>query len=127
MKGAKELADWRKRLTTAWSDVRIESVDAPLADPHKVGAAVPVTVRVHLGTVRPEDVEVQVCYGLLDALGEVAEPTAMALRADGGGRVTTFTGCVPCTASGQFGFGVRVLPKHSALANPFEPGLVTWG
>jgi starch phosphorylase len=39
----------------------------------------------------------------------------------------TFAGTVPCTASGQFGFSVRVLPKHRLLPHPFEPGLVTWG
>jgi starch phosphorylase len=127
MKGAKELAEWRKRLSAAWADIRIETVDAPLADPHHVGAAIPVSVRVNLGAVRPDEVDVQLCYGLLDAKGEVAEPRALSLKPSGNGPVATFSGSVPCTASGQFGFGVRVLPKHANLANPFEPGLVTWG
>jgi glycogen phosphorylase len=38
-----------------------------------------------------------------------------------------FSGKVPCHASGQFGFSVRVLPKHANLPHAFEPGLVTWG
>ncbi len=127
MKGAKELADWRRRLTAEWNQVRIEGVDAPVVDPHKVGETIPVKVRVQLGSIRPDEVEVQLCYGLIDAMGEVAEPKVMALTAAGGDRVTTFAGSVPCTASGQFGFGVRVLPRHANLPNPFEPGLVTWG
>jgi hypothetical protein len=38
-----------------------------------------------------------------------------------------FTGSIPCTTSGMHGYRVRVLPRHSDLASPFEPGLVTWG
>ena len=38
-----------------------------------------------------------------------------------------YAGEIDCTASGQYGFAVRVLPKHADLGNPFEPGLVTWG
>lgn len=129
MKGARELAAWRRRINAEWNQVRIESVDAPIAEPHHVGGTIPVTVRVHLGAIRPEDVEVQLCYGLIDAMGDVANPVARALTLtpEGGGKVTTFTGSVPCSASGQFGFGVRVLPRHANLSNPFEPGLVTWG
>jgi starch phosphorylase len=43
------------------------------------------------------------------------------------GAAVTYAGSVPCTSSGQFGFSVRVLPKHKNLPHLFEPGLVTWG
>ena len=33
----------------------------------------------------------------------------------------------PASSSGQHGYAVRVLPRNADLANPFEPGLVTWG
>jgi starch phosphorylase len=39
----------------------------------------------------------------------------------------TFTGTIPCKSSGQYGYAVRVLPRHKDLSNPFEPGLVCWG
>jgi starch phosphorylase len=41
--------------------------------------------------------------------------------------MVVFEGRVPCRSSGQYGYTVRVLPKHANLANPFEPGLVAWG
>jgi starch phosphorylase len=61
-------------------------------------------------------------------MGEITDPKALSLTplSNGTGSVT-FAGTVPCTASGQFGFSVRVLPKHRLLPHPFEPGLVTWG
>jgi len=93
-----------------------------------VGKSLPVNVRVQLGNVPAGDVEVQVCYGRLDADGDVTNLEVLALTPNGatGGSVL-FTGQVPCTNSGHFGFNVRVLPKHPNLPNLFEPGLVTWG
>jgi starch phosphorylase len=129
LKAAGALAGWRRKLGGDWGNVRVEGVEAGTADTMRVGAEFPVKVRVHLGPVRPEDVEVQLCYGLLDAMGEIADPRPLALSANGtaaDGRYV-FTGKVPCRASGQFGFSVRVLPRHDHLPNPFEPGLVTWG
>ena len=73
--------------------------------------------------------EVQLCHGVLDAMGEIADPRATPLRPDPqrNGSTVLFAGSVPCRASGQFGFSVRVLPRHPNLPHPFEPGLVTWG
>ena len=125
---AAELASWRKRLGAAWDRVRVEGVEASVADHLRVGESFPVSVRVDLGGLTPADVEVQLVHGLLDALGEIGRPTAVPLSPQGdvSGRVT-FGGTVTCAASGQFGYSVRVLPKHSQLPSRFEPALVTWG
>ena len=129
LRAAKELAGWRRRVLADWHQVKVESVDAPTNELMRVGGSFPVKVRVRLGPFRPEEVEVQLCLGVLDAMGELAEPKALPLSANGS--VTTdgvlFTGEVPCRSSGQFGFSVRVLPRHANLPHLFEPGLVTWG
>ena len=132
LKAAKDLAVWRRRVGGDWGQVKVESVEAPTADTLRVGSVFPVKVRVTLGSFSPDDVEVQICHGILDAMGEIAEPRAMALLPDGpvsvnGTRTVLFAGKVPCHSSGQFGFSVRVLPKHAHLPHLFEPGLVTWG
>ncbi len=129
LKEAKELAVWRKRLRNDWEAVRIESIDAPAGETLRVGSEFPVKVRVNLGKFSPDDVDVQICSGVLDAMGEISEPRSTALRADGmrSGASILFTGTVPCRASGQFGFSIRVLPKHTNLPHSFEPALVTWG
>ena len=130
---AKSLAAWRRRVTADWGQVRVEAVDAPSGETHNVGGVFPVRVRVNLGAFTPEEVEVQLCHGVLDAMGEIADPRALVLAPDGPfsangtPRTLTFVGKVPCLSSGQFGFSVRVLPKHADLPHAFEPGLVTWG
>jgi starch phosphorylase len=129
LRAAKELAAWRRRIAKDWGLVKIEGVEAPVGDMLSVGAEFPVKVRVNLGAFAPEDVEVQLCHGVLDAMGEIADPSATPLYPDAhrNGSTVLFGGSVPCHASGQFGFTVRVLPKHPNLPHLFEPGLVTWG
>ena len=128
LRAATELAQWRKKVLAAWREVRVESVDAPTDQLLRVGGEFPVTARVHLGTLGPADVAVEVCHGLLDSMGEIADPVATPLTAQSnGGGSFTFTGVMPCPASGQFGLSVRVLPRHANLPNSFEPAVVTWG
>ncbi len=128
LKAAEELAVWRKGLLAAWGQVKVEGIEAPTNDLMKVGGEFPVSVIVNLGTLTPADVEVQICYGLLDSLGELTAPKSKALAPAGNaGPTETFTGKVQCERSGQFGFSVRVLPKHANLPTPFEPAVITWG
>ncbi len=126
---AAELAAWRKRVSGSWSKVRVENVEAATSEYLRVGENFPVTVNVNLDGLKPDDVEVQLVHGQLDANGEIGRPTVLSLTPAGpesGGRVR-FGGTVTCGASGQFGYCVRVLPRHANLPNRFEPALVTWG
>ena len=84
---------------------------------------------VRLDEVRWVAPESLVEDGVLDSMGEIADPRATALHPDGvqNGSTVLFAGSVPCRASGQFGFTVRVVTKHPNLPHSFEPGLVTWG
>ncbi len=126
---ARELAQWRRRLAQCWPQIHIEAVEANGADPMHVGAQLEVKARVNLGSLSPEDVEVQLFHGLVDSFGDIAHPGTVPMSPNGArdGHVLTFKGHIPCRSSGQHGFAVRILPKHGNLANPFEPGLVCWG
>jgi starch phosphorylase len=37
-----------------------------------------------------------------------------------------YQGEVDCKDTGQFGYTLRILPKHKLLINPFELGLIKW-
>jgi starch phosphorylase len=126
---ARELAAWRKRLEKAWSQLRVEAVDAKGADMAAVGQELEVQARVHLGDLSPNDVEVQLFHGPVDSLGEIAHPHTVTMANNSALNNGSFVyyGAIPCRASGQHGYAVRVLPKHAALTNPFATGLVCWG
>ena len=74
--------------------------------------------------------EVQLFHGLVDSLGDIPRPQTVPMSHNGQParrHAWVFTGTIPCRSSGQHGFAVRVLPRNGDLANPYEPGLVTWG
>ncbi|HEV3145087.1 MAG TPA: alpha-glucan family phosphorylase [Gemmataceae bacterium] len=134
LKLASDLAQWRRRLFQNWGQVRVEGVDKQGVDTMKVGDDVVVSARIHLGPLTPNDVEVQLFHGQLDSLGEISEPQTVSMGiapgpepSANGEAMHVFRGRIPCRSSGQFGFCVRVLPKHHNLPHSFEPGLVTWG
>ncbi len=127
---ATKLARWREGMRRGWPKIRVENVEAKGADPMHVGAALEVRARVDLGPFAPDDVEVQLFHGVLDSMGDIANPESVTMEQDSAalrGNVWLFTGTIPCQTSGQHGYAVRVLPRHADLAHPFEPGLLCWG
>jgi starch phosphorylase len=130
LRRAAELAAWRGRLGQGWGQVRVESVEAQgNTDSLRVGSELRVKARVNLGPLSPDEVQVQLVHGVLDSMGQIARPHTAAMSTNGSARgpLWEFAGAIDCTASGQYGYAVRVLPKNEDLGNPFEPGLVTWG
>lgn len=129
LKRARQLAAWRKALGQNWAHVKIEAVEAHGLDPMHVGGKLEVKARVQLGALSPEDVQVQLFHGLVDNLGEIPSPHTVLMSPNGRHETSawTFQGTIACKSSGQHGFAVRILPRHTDLANSFEPGLVCWG
>src|SRR5580704_2792123 len=60
--GARELAEWKDRVTKAWPGVAIEHVEADDGE-QSPGANLVVRASVALGGLSPDDVTVQVVYG----------------------------------------------------------------
>jgi len=128
----KEFADWKRRMRESWPQVRVEEIEAEIPTETQVGVANDVTTRLYLGSLKPEDVKVQLYYGTIDSAGEILLPRIVEMdsatpASDGGDDVYTFTGCLSFGSSGKHGFTVRVLPSHPEQVNPFETGLIRWG
>jgi len=93
------------------------------------GLDLPVEIKVDLGGVSLEDVSVEVVYGSLDNKGNLETCTAVkASQIDGDTPPGQYRlkAVIPCPQSGRFGFAARLLPRHTDLAHPFLPGLITW-
>jgi starch phosphorylase len=125
---ARDLAAWKQRMWASWGDVRVVAVDTPPTEEVSVGAEVPVTAVVHLGSLTPRDVRVELYAGRIDAAGEILPDTRVTLAPDGASRdgVVRFSGTLRLEASGKRGYTVRVLPQHEALPPRMEPGLIRW-
>ena len=125
--GAAELAAWKSRVTAGWSDVRIDHLETEgLPDAPEIGGALDLRVFVSLGSLSPQDVDVQVVHGRVKGEDELVDATTTTL--DVGetyehGRYR-FDGHLTLERAGSFGYTVRILPRHRALASPAELGLV---
>ena len=127
--GARALAEWKRRVRSAWPGVRIEHVEASGAgDSPELGATVSIQVYTALGELTPDDVDVQVVHGRAgedDSLADARSTSLAPVEAYEGGR-HRYAGDILLDRTGPFGYSVRVLPKHPLLASPAEMGLVVW-
>ena len=125
---AKELAAWTSRVHAAWADVSVEHVDSlGITDEPQIGESLTVNAYVRLGSLAPDSVTVQVVHGQVTENDDLAQTSSdeLALGEQLGDGRYLFTGPVTIDRSGSFGYSVRVLPKHPALANHAELGLVS--
>ena len=125
--GAAALAGWKARVRAAWPHVRVDHVDSGgVGESPQVGDVLHVQAWVALGDLSPDDVEVQVVHGAVGPDDDIAtfhvDPLTLgeAYEADRYG----YTGDLELTATGPFGYTVRVVPRHEALTSDAATGLV---
>jgi starch phosphorylase len=124
--GARELAAWKQRVRAAWSGVRVDHVETSgVADAPEVGSTLELRAFVSLGTLTPDDIDVQVVYGRVDESDRISESATLSLRHDEtyeGGR-HRYVGEVKLDRPGPFGYTTRVVPAHRLISGPGELGL----
>jgi starch phosphorylase len=125
---AKEIAVWKQQLRENWQGLKILDV---LVDNHKtlkVGESVTVHAHVDLGHLKPQDISVELFYGVLNAQGEIESPKVALMKPTEKpkGSVYEFVAVNKLLMSGRLGHTVRVLPRHEDLENPLKLGLVLW-
>ncbi|MCT4354312.1 alpha-glucan family phosphorylase [Streptomyces sp. Je 1-79] len=129
---ARELAEWKSRVRGGWPKVGVDHIEVgeigeDLADA-ELGATTAVRVRVALGDLRPEDVEVQAVAGRVTPDDALVDTRVCVLKPAGGPDLEgglPYEGSLVLDRTGSFGCTVRVLPAHRLLASPAELGLVT--
>jgi starch phosphorylase len=131
---AKETAMWLKEISSRWDHIEIEQIDTPnLEVSPKVGDKIPVTMKIYLGEISPEDVNVEVIAGNLNSLEQMNKnkyESIIAGRVDGDislgpGRYLYQTEVI-CRESGRFGIAARITPKNVNMAHNKIPRLIKW-
>ncbi|GAA2289184.1 glycosyltransferase family 1 protein [Streptomyces atrovirens] len=125
---ARALAGWKARVRAAWHGVTVDHVETSVtAATAELGSTLALRVRVGLGGLKPEDVEVQAVSGRVDGEDRITGATAVPLKPvgapDGEGR-WVYEGPLALDRTGPFGYTVRILPSHRLLASGAELGLV---
>ncbi len=126
---ARELAEWKARVSAAWPEVSVSHVESGGVDAvPQVGDQLHVRAQVMLGGLSPDDVSVEVVYGRARENDRLEDPSRVELttvQADQGGADTAqYAGTVTLARAGSFGYNVRVVPRHALLASAAELGLI---
>ncbi|GAB2329596.1 glycosyltransferase family 1 protein [Streptomyces griseoincarnatus] len=125
---ARELAEWKAAVRRAWHGVTVDHVETSVASATaELGSTLALRVRVGLGSLRPEDVEVQAVAGRVDEEDRITDAAAVPLKpvgSPGAGDEWVYEGPLSLDRTGPFGYTVRVLPSHRLLASGAELGLV---
>lgn len=123
---ARSLAAWTGRVRAAWPEVRVEHVESHgLSDEPLIGDVLQVRALVNLGDLAPDDVHVNVVSGTPGESDELTNTQVLALdwsREIDGRQL--YTAALSLDRSGDFGYSVQILPRHDALANTAELGLI---
>ncbi|HSV97443.1 MAG TPA: alpha-glucan family phosphorylase [Spirochaetota bacterium] len=125
---ARDLAQWRKKVRGAWGKVAIKDIIFGEEKEVTVGSRLTVRGMANLGDLTPEDVQVELYFGGLNAAGVIVDGVAlpMYMAEKTGDGLFVYEGHMLCLKSGQFGCTVRVIPAHRGLVRKFEPGLIMW-
>ena len=125
-----ELADWKAAVRDSWSEVSVEKVDVVNKGEVQVGQDLEVRCQVNLGSLKPEDVIVEIYEGVLNSTRseiEGGETVSMEYVGQGSSeKLHVFNGKINCRNTGLCGFSVRILPYHPDMDNKFETGLIKW-
>ncbi len=129
-KKAKELSEWKNNVLENWNSVRILRVDSNgNKDKIFAGQDYPVSAEVDLGDLTPNDVVVQLYYGLYENKDNPAFNLTSDMETNGAKSKTgvhTYKGKISSKITGQLGYTVRILPKNPLLISQFDLGLVIW-
>ncbi|MER7106718.1 alpha-glucan family phosphorylase [Streptomyces sp. NPDC000229] len=125
---ARELAAWKAKVRAAWPRVAVDHVEVDEANGvAELGSTLALRVRVALGDLQPEDVEVQAVAGRVDTDDRLRDAQTVPLKPAGGpdqqGR-WVYEGPLTLDRTGPFGYTVRILPTHRLLAAGTDLGLV---
>ncbi len=126
--GAKELSAWKQRVKGLWSGLKIDNIEATIPKEAAVGDKIPVEIAVNLNNLSPEEIQVELIYGSVDALGELIsnkQQVVVPLKESKDGKAV-YSGAICCNQAGRMGFSVRILPHNAKLREPLDMTLVLW-
>jgi starch phosphorylase len=124
---SRNIAAQIKRLRSYWSQVRIDPPARDSRGSYRVGDPLRITTRVELGDLKPEEVLVELYYGLLESVDSIRQgrTEAMSVAEDLGGGAYTYACTIKCSGAGRYGFTARVRPQGDQRMQT-TPLMIAW-
>jgi glycogen phosphorylase len=124
---AKDVAAYLAKARKAWPGIAISDLRADAKPIMERGDKVTVSAMVDLGGLEPSEAAVELYHGAVTLQDGIVSPERCEMQAmEKKGKAWQYSVTVVCDRTGQHGYSVRVMPKHSALVSPYVPGLIKW-
>jgi starch phosphorylase len=126
-KAARDLSQQHERLRSNWSKIKVSRPVPEKSGPFRVGNTFHLTCDVDLGELAPEEVDVEIYYGLTKSVDSLKAGGAelMQVSEDRGNGNYQYSCSLTCRTSGRYGFTARVIPRGDDYIR-FAPGLISW-
>jgi starch phosphorylase len=107
--------------------VSIKNPEREMSGPFRVGESFKITTLVHLGELKPDEVEVHLYYGVAQTIDTVAcsKMVHMEMVEDCGDGDYRYACLMDCRDSGRYAFTARVMPSGDDWIKN-QPGMITW-
>jgi len=123
----KELVKWKRFVNDHWHEVQIINAGVQKKEV-EVGFALKIEAEIKLGSLKPEDVTVQIYNGPLDGDYNIVDSNTDVMKYTGPVQddLYSYEGFIPCDESGLFGYSVRIMPNHPDLTDQFGLEHMRW-
>jgi starch phosphorylase len=123
----KQLVMWKQFIRDNWHHVKIISAGVQKKEV-EVGYALKVEAEISLGSIKPDDVKVQILSGPMDSEYNIIEANVEKMTCAGQVHddLYKYEGYIPCDESGLFGYSLRILPYHVDMTDQFGLELMRW-
>ncbi len=126
----RRLTQWKQAVLGNWEHVSVVGGRnyTEQSIPAISGERITLEAVVTLGSLKPEDVRVELNYGSMDSSGNVTgvEFTDMKFVEEISPGTYKASAELVLTDGGEYGYNFRILPVHPDLADKFEMRLVKW-
>ncbi len=127
---AQAFVDWKNHIQAHWGGISVKGIKLGKGGQEiAAGTSLPVQASIFLGDLCLEDIQVDLCFGHLDADGDIVDASIepMACEKNDDGQVHVYQTIVSFKQTGKFGFALRILPRHPLLVHSCDMGFVIWG
>lgn len=124
---AQQALDYKRRVQSAWPQIRIDRVAHSEGEIRTVGSELCVSADIALGPLSPDDVCVEAVVGKIGPSRDLVDTKAVEMKHVGSqDGMQRFEATLTCETPGYQGYTVRVVPRNDAIVISHELPLVKW-
>jgi len=123
----RDLSHWLTETAKKWKSIRINRITGPGEDAILLGSNLEIKAWIDLNGILPNTVVVECYHGPVDNNFKIIHSNRTQMKYQHiDEELALFTATIECSHGGRYGYTVRILPGHPALASHFLPGLIRW-